>query len=148
MIKDRIIDILKTLTELTSSSKISWIEMDPKSSERDHRRKMTTKTEDGTKYEIEIKYVFDKSTENWNLDSDPSLWIRNINLPGGMWLVSTYQYPKELKELITIIKDNFCSDMSPTTKDVEDVFLQILKGISKEEWRESTINKILNNVSN
>ena len=97
--------------------------------------------EDGTKYEVEISFRLDNSG-SWNIEKDPSLWIRNLSLPNGCFYVYGGTY--NLKDLRDLIRNKYCSDMNPSAQDVEDALGEIAKGISIVELRDSKLNKILN----
>ena len=146
MINDKVNQIIETLLTITKNSTLVWIETDyenrknPNSKDRNHKRNMFSIGEDGTKYEFEISFRLDNSGK-WNLEKEPSLWIRNSTLPNGAFYVYGGAY--NLKELRDIIRSKYCSDMNPSAQDVEDALGEIAKGISVVEYRESKLNKIL-----
>jgi hypothetical protein len=143
MINDKVNQIIETLLTITKNSTLVWTETDPNSKDRKHKRNMFSIGEDGTKYEFEISFRLDNSGK-WNLEKEPSLWIRNSTLPNGAFYVYGGAY--NLKELRDIIRNKYCSDMNPSAQDVEDALGEIAKGISVVEYRESKLNKILNIV--
>ena len=142
MLKDKIIEITKTLTYLTDTGILKWTEDSPNSVSRGYKRKMLGKGEDGTEYEIEIKFTL--RNDNWELEDGPNLWLKNKTLPDGMLLISNYKSEDENNKLRDSILKNFCQDMNPSIQDVEDALDNIVKGISIVEFREGRLNKILN----
>jgi hypothetical protein len=87
---------------------------------------------------------FRLDSDEWKLESGPSLWLRNPNLPNGMLYVYGGKY--DLTNLRKLVMDRFCSDMNPSTKEVEDVLDSINKGISVSVYRNNKLNKVLNGV--
>jgi len=142
MLKDKIIEIVKNLTHATNTGIIEWVEESPNTSTRAFKRKMVTSGEDGTKYEMEIK--FQLRGEKWEIEEDPGLWVKNISLPDGLILISNYKSDNETIKLRDSIITNFCKDMNPTIEDVETVLGDIAKGINIAQFREGRLNKILN----
>jgi hypothetical protein len=142
MLKDKIINIVKTLTQLTSTGVLKWNEDSPLSKNRGYKRKMTAKGEDGSTYEIEIK--FSLKDDRWELDKSADLWLRNESLPDGMFYISDYKSDGEVKNLRDAVLEKYCQDMKPSIKDIEDTLDDIAKGISIVEFREGRLNKILN----
>ena len=49
--------IIDTLTEVTKSGELVWIEADPNSDKRKHQRDMLALGEDGTKYETKLDFI-------------------------------------------------------------------------------------------
>ena len=141
MIKDKVYQIIETLTTITKNGSLVWSEVDPKSKERKHKRNMFSLGEDGTRYEIEIVFKLDNSG-SWIIEKEPSLWVRNKSLPNGYFYIYGGTY--NLKELRDLIKDKYCTDMNPSAQDIEDTLGEIAKGISVVELRDSKLNKILN----
>ena len=88
MLKDRIIEIVETLDHLTKTGILKWVEDNPNQNTRSYRRKMVSSGEDGTVYEIEIK--FSLTGEVWKLD-DEGLWLRNVSLPNGIFFITDYK---------------------------------------------------------
>jgi hypothetical protein len=142
MLKDRIIEILNRLTDVTNSNTLNWIEDDPKSKSRLHKRKMISTGEDGTNYEMEIKFTL--KNDSWVLDEEPNLWVKNLSLPDGLFYITHFKSDGETIFLRNAILSKFCKDMSPTIEDVENTLSNIARGISISEFREGKINKILN----
>lgn len=142
MLKDKIIEIVRTLTHLTESGILKWREDSSTNHTREYKRKMLSEGEDGTKYEIEIKFLL--KNEDWKIEDDASLWIRNSNLPDTMMLINSFRSDGETIFLRDSILNNFCKDMNPTIEDVENTLSDIARGISLTEFREGRLNKILN----
>ena len=138
MIQDKILQIIENLEEMTTSSQLSWTSIIKNSQER----LLNTTGEDGTRYELEVR--FNLVDDEWKLESNPSLWLRNPNLPNGMHYVYGSKY--DLNNLRKVVMDRFCSDMSPSTKEVEDVLDSINKGISISVYRNNKLNKVLNGI--
>ena len=141
MIKDKVNQIIETLTTITKNGNLVWSESDPNSKDRKHKRSLVSLGEDGTKYEIEVIFKLDNSGK-WNIEKDPSLWVRNSSLPNGHFYVYGGTY--DLVELRDLVKNKYCSDMNPSSQDVEDALDSIAKGISLSEYRDNKLNKILN----
>lgn len=140
MIKDKVNKIIETLTNITKNGSLVWSESDPNSKDRKHKRSLISLGEDGTKYEIEVIFKLDNSGK-WNIEKDPSLWVRNNSLPNGHFYVYGGNY--NLVELRNLVKDKYCSDMNPSAQDIEDALESIANGISVSELRDSKLNKIL-----
>ncbi len=137
--KDKILDIIETLCKSTENGDLKWSDSDPASNKRAYHRYMVAEGEDGTKFEMEVKYSL--INEQWLLESEPSLWIKNTALPGGLYFVHGLKY--NLGGLRDLIKENYCSDMNPSIKDVENIMDSIRKNISVSTLRENKINKFL-----
>lgn len=142
MLKDRIIEIVNTLIYLTDCNILTWQEENSNSLSRNYKRKMLAQGEDGTAYELEIKFTL--KIDSWDLEDDASLWIKNNNLPDNMMLVTSFRSDKQTLKLRDSILKNFCQDMKPSIEQVEDTLSEIAKGISITEFREGRLNKILN----
>lgn len=142
MLKDKIIEIVRTLAHLTEAGVLKWNEDTSTNRTREYKRKMLSEGEDGTKYEIEIKFLL--KNEDWKIEDDASLWIRNSNLPDTMMLINSFRSDGETIFLRDSILNNFCKDMNPTIEDVENTLSDIARGISLTEFREGRLNKILN----
>ena len=140
--KVKSIEIATTVTYLTDTGILKWTEDNSNSVSRGYKRKMLSKGEDGTEYEIEIKFTL--KNDNWELEDGPNLWLKNKTLPDGMILISNYKSEGENNKLRDSILKNFCQDMNPSIQDVEDALDNIVKGISIVEFREGRLNKILN----
>lgn len=140
MLKDRIIEIVDTLINLTESGLLVWTEDEPNSKTRYFRRKMIALGDDGTSYEIEIKFTLNH--EKWNLEEE-GLWVRNTSLPNGIFYITNHRTDDMVSKLIDIILKKYCVDMNPSIEDVEDVLGDIVKGINISSFRDSKLNKIL-----
>jgi|LakMenEpi03Aug12_release.lakeMendotaPanAssembly.Ray.scaffolds.fasta_scaffold97633_2 hypothetical protein len=134
--------IIDTLTEVTKSGELVWIEADPNSDKRKHQRDMLALGEDGTKYETQVRFHIVSSV--FVLESTPSLWIKNKDLPGGSYYIyGSNDINANLVSLRDAIKERYCSDMNPMIQDLEDQLEQICKGISISTYRDNKINKII-----
>lgn len=142
MLKDKIKEIVRTLTEVTNSGTLKWNDEDPNSKSRAYRRKMISIGEDGTKYEMEIKFML--KSDKWEIEDDPNLWVKNPSLPDGIFYITHFRCDGETSLLRNAILNNFCKDMNPTIEDVENTLSDIARGISITEFREGKLNKILN----
>lgn len=141
MVKDKIKNIIEMLILSTNGENLEWIESGDKD-KRDFHRKFYTTGEDGTTYELEVKFNMNSNDGTWQIESSPSLWIRSDKLPNGSFYV--YGGNHDLKDLRNLIRNKYCQDMSPSEKTVEDALDSIYHGISLVEVRESKLNKILN----
>lgn len=135
--------IIDTLTEVTKSGELVWIENDPASDKRKHQRDMYALGEDGTKYETQVRFHIVSSA--FVLESTPSLWLKNKDLPGGTYYIygGSVDISSNLVSLRDAIKERYCSDMNPMIQDLEDQLEQICKGISISTYRDNKINKII-----
>jgi len=140
MLKDKINSLIETLVSTTNSGNLLWEEDLSSSYDRRYKRKMMSVGEDSSRYELEVEYKL--VNENFFLDKEPSLWIKNPKLPNGMFYV--YGGRHDLKNLRDIIMNKFLSDFKPTLGDLEDTLEEITKGINISEFRDSKIGKILN----
>lgn len=142
MLKEKNTFIVDLLSQSTKNKNLMWNEILGDDRRRGYIRNMSATGEDGTKYEIEIKYTL--VSDNFILDSNPCLFLRNNNLPNGIYMISMFNTdPVALVSLRSLIKEMFCSDMNPTVQIIEDELDKICKGISTEEYRENKINKII-----
>ena len=142
MLKEKNTFIVDLLGQSTKNKNLMWNEILGDDSRRGYIRNMSATGEDGTKYEIEIKYTL--VGDNFILDSNPFLFLRNNNLPNGIYMISMFNADLvALVSLRSLIKEMFCSDMNPTVQIIEDELDKICKGISTEEYRENKINKII-----
>lgn len=144
MVKDKLKEIIHLLQESTKSGNLVWNECG-KADKRDFHREFNAVGEDGTKYETEVKFSM-SSNGTWQLETSPSLWIRSEKLPNGTFYVYGAEdvTKQDLIDLRDIIKTKYCSDMNPSEKVVEDALDLISRGISRQEFRETKLNKILN----
>ncbi len=140
MINDKVKSIIEMLITSTKSGGLQWSEKG-NPDKRDFQREFTALGEDGTKYEVEVKFTMN-SNGTWQLESSPSLWIKSEKLPNGSFYVYGGEY--DLKGLRQILINKYCQDMKPSEKVVEDALDSISKGINISEYRDSKLNKILN----
>jgi hypothetical protein len=141
MINDKVKNIVDMLIKSTESGNLQWIECGDKS-KRDFQREFYCIGEDGTRYETDVKYTMNSNNGTWQIESNPSLWIKSNKLPNGSFYVYGGTY--DLKGLREVLKKKYCSDLSPSEKVVEDALDSISQGISIAEMRDSKLNKILN----
>lgn len=143
MINDKVKMIIENLTLSTKNGELDWTD---KSSpdKRNYHREYSAVAEDGTKYEAEVKYTLSNGGV-WQLESSPSIWIRNEKLPNGSYYI--YGGNSDVKDIIfefrKVIIDKYCQDMKPSEKIVEDALENIAKGISLSTYRDNKLNKIL-----
>jgi len=140
MVEDKLNSIMDTLCDATISGVLVWKEKNISSKDRTHKRTLNSIGEDSTEYEMEVKYTL--SGNNWIIEKSPSIWIRNKTLPGGMMYVTTHNC-KNVTKIRNLVKDKYCSDMSPRIEDVEDILSDIEKGINLSTYRDNKLNKIL-----
>lgn len=144
MIKEKNILIIELLIQSTESGNLIWAESNPNDSRRNYFRVMSATGEDGTKYEVEIKYLL--VDDGFILEPHPLLWVRNSNLPNGLYMISNSNSDEKLiSSLRKIINEMYCQDFNPTTKTIEDSLDLISKGISVSEYRENKLKKIFKN---
>lgn len=141
MLKDKIVDLVSKLNNLTKEGKIKWIEINPTSVDRYHKREMAFLAEDGTKYQIEIKFIL--RSDQWVLD-EPGLLIFSKNLPDGIFYINNYRSDNWVNILRNTIYDNFCQDMNPVISDLENIFVDMTSGINKSLHRDELLKNILN----
>ena len=75
MISDRLDSIMDTLCTVTNYGTLLWNETTKSSNDRSYKRTLISIGEDNTEYEIEVKYSL--TSNKWELDKSPSIWIRN-----------------------------------------------------------------------
>jgi len=143
MINDKVKMIIENLTLSTKNGELDWIDKGPVD-KRNYHREYSAVAEDGTKYETEVKYTLSNSGV-WQLESAPSIWVRNEKLPNGLYYI--YGGNNDVKDIIVefrkLIMDKYCKDMKPSEKIVEDALENIAKGISLSTYRDTKLNKIL-----
>jgi hypothetical protein len=142
MMSDKIIKIVDNLYQLTDKGVLTWSENEPTSKKRYFERTYVTSGEDETTYKIDIK--FSLFSEKWKLESSPSLWIMNSNLPNGMYYVLENDNKYGLENLRSLIMSLYCKDMNPSTKDIEDIFDEICNNINISAIRDNKINYLIN----
>jgi hypothetical protein len=143
MINDKVKMIIENLTLSTKNGELDWLDKGSPD-KRNYHREYYAIAEDGTRYEIEVKYRLTNSGV-WQLESDPSIWVRNEKLPNGAYYI--YGGNTEVKDIIAefqkVIMDKYCKDMKPSEKIVEDALESIAKGISLSTYRDNKLDKIL-----
>lgn len=142
MMSNKIVKIVDSLCQLTGKGVLTWTEQEPTSKKRYFERTYTTSGEDNTIYKIDIKFTL--SSEKWKLDSSPSLWIMNSNLPNGMYYVLDNGNKYGLTNLRDLIMGLYCKDMNPSIKDIEDVFDDMYNNINVSAIRDSKIRSLIN----
>jgi hypothetical protein len=142
MINDKVKMIIENLTLSTKNEELDWIDKGSPDKINYHREYYAI-AEDGTKYETEVKYTLSNGV--WQLESAPSIWIRNEKLPNGVYYI--YGGNTDVRDMIVefrkLIMDKYCQDMKPSEKIVEDALEGIAKGISLSTHRDNKLNKIL-----
>lgn len=138
--KEKIVEIINTLIVSTKSGNIKWDDVSD-INKRSYERNMKATGEDGTIFEIVIRYSL--ISGNWVKESKPSIWITNKDLPGGKYFVYDY---KECIVLRDLIQDMYCSDMNPKIDEVESIFDNINKGISLSTYRDNKLSNLLGNL--
>lgn len=140
MITDKITDIIEMLIRTTKSGDLIWTQVSK--NDYDSERRFKSKSEDeSTEFELNIKFTFNNEGGSWMIEKEPSIWIRNQSLPGGSYLASGFHY-KNIKDLRDIVRSKFCPEMSPSTEVFESRLDDILKGISKSNYRDGLLGKI------
>lgn len=132
--------MVDSLSDLTENGTITWTESDPNSKKRYFERNYYTTGDDSTQYSIDIKWTL--SNEKWSLESTPSMWIKNNNLPNGMYFLYGNKY--DVKRLRDVIIKNYCSDMNPSIEDIELLFEEMYNNINLSGIRDNKIIDILN----
>jgi hypothetical protein len=144
MINDKIKMIIENLTLSTKNGELDWTDKGSPD-KRNYHREYYAIAEDGTRYETEVKYTLGNSGV-WQLESAPSIWLRNEKLPNGAYYI--YGGNTDVKDIIAefrkVIMNKYCKDMKPSEKIVEDALENIAKGISLSTYRDNKLNKILN----
>jgi hypothetical protein len=143
MINDKIKMIIENLTLSTKNGELDWLDKGSPD-KRNYHREYYAIAEDGTRYETEVKYTLGNSGV-WQLESAPSIWLRNEKLPNGAYYI--YGGNADVRDIIAefrkVIMDKYCKDMKPSEKIVEDALENIAKGISLSTYRDNKLNKIL-----
>lgn len=146
MLQEKNSYIVELLIQSTINGNLVWSEISTNDNRRSYYRNMHSIGEDGTKYELEVKYNL--IGDNFKLEQTPSLWVRNTNLPNGMYLIGTNNTKEGLLlSLRNLVKDMFCQDLNPTSQLIEDTLDIIAKGISTTEYRENKLNKIIDDAN-
>ena len=142
MINDKVKMIIENLTLSTKNGELDWIDKGSPD-KRNYHREYFVVVEDGTKYETEVKYTLSNGV--WQLESVPSIFVRNEKLPNGFYYI--YGGNADVRDIIVefrkVIMDKYCQDMKPSEKVVEDALEGIAKGISLSTYRDNKLNKIL-----
>lgn len=139
--KEKIIGIIDTLIKSTESGNLVWVDVSMYPERRSYQRDMKAVGEDGTIFEITVKYSL--SNDKWVKEPCPSFWIKNKDLPGGSYYAYGYSDTTKLRDLILKM---YCSDMNPKIEDVESILDKVYKGISLSTYRDNKIGDILGDV--
>lgn len=142
--KAKINEIIQTLIKTTSCGQLVWNETDKTSASRGYKRSMYAEGEDKTRFELTIEYKL--SLDKWEIEPQPSFFIKNKDLPGGMYFVYGGLYT-DITTLRDSIRDRYCMDMNPCISDVVNKLDDIVKGISISALRDGKINSILDEES-
>lgn len=143
--KDNINSIIKSLYSATLSKDLNWTEKHVLDKQkRSYERSFKSISSNGTEYEIDVKFSLNNDKTKWDIESNPSLTIRNKSLPGGYLFVCDYTKQYDIVSLRDIIFDMYCSDMNPTIDIIVDILESINKEISLSNYRDSKINKLIN----
>jgi hypothetical protein len=135
MIKEKVQAIIDQVCQLTTSGDLEWTI----TTSTKWTKMLKAVAEDGTKYEIEIKW----SLINDKFEMEKSyLFIRNESLPGGLYCCNHVIF--DTITLRDLLVDKYCQDLSPSAEDLCDAFDKICIGMNKAVWRDSQINNIIN----
>lgn len=135
MIKEKIEEVIENLIINTELGTLIWEEGDTK--DRRYERNLLSYGEDGTQFEIEIKYGL--VNDKWKFDDSKYIWVRNKKLPKGHY----YGRADSVAKLKEILLKKYCQDLNPSESDVADILGEISKGISLSTYRDNKLNKIL-----
>lgn len=137
--------IINTLTDATNNGDLKWLETDSSSVKRDYQRHMYSFGEDGTKYEIEVRFIIVNS--KFILESNPSIWVKNKDLPGGSYYIyGSSDLIEDIVSLRNAVIKKYCKDMDPKTEDIESKLEEICKGISISTYRDNKLKSILKRI--
>ena len=136
--KEQLNEIVETLISATKNGNISWCEKEPNSKTRGYKRRMIANGSDNSSFEINIEYTL--TDDKWRLE-DNSMWVVNPILPDGRHMISTYTN-KNITILRDLIIEEFCKDLNPSIKVVEDILSDICKGISVSTLRDNKLNQL------
>ena len=148
MMEDKINSIINRLYNLTITDEIVWKTASIDKEYQSYKTLHTKSEDELTDFEVDIRYSFDTyaspPTYSWILNSHCSFWVRNKDLANGSMYISSTTYPI-LLSLRDLLKDKYCLDLIPSSRQIEDKLDDICKGISKSANREDKIGKILEN---
>lgn len=134
MIKQKVQALIDQVCQLTLSGELNWTV----TTSTKWSKMMKTTAEDGTKYEMDLKWVLEK--EELVLEK-PFLFIRSENLPGGLYCCNHTVY--DTLKLRDILSQIHGVSTNLTTDDVCDAFDKMRVGMNKVAWREGQIGEIL-----
>jgi hypothetical protein len=136
---DKINGIIDILIDSTISGHLLWSEVG-NGSNRSFSRVYSSVGEDGTIYDMEIKYSFVNG--EWRLPV-AGLMITSDKLPGGSYYVYGNRHDSYLLRLRNLLVDTYCGDMDISDNIIEDAFDSISRGISISTYRDNSLNKLL-----
>lgn len=143
--KDNINSIIKSLCSATLSKDLNWDEKNISSNQkRAYERSFKSVSSNGTEYEIDVRFNLNSDKTKWDIESNPSITIRNSSLPGGYLYVCDYSKQYDIVTLRDIIYDIYCIDMNPTIDVIVDILDSINREISLANYRDLKINKLIN----
>ena len=136
--KEQLNEIVETLISATKNGSISWNEKEPNSKTRGYKRRMVANGSDNSSFEINIEYTL--TDDKWRLEEN-SMWVVNPILPDGRHMISTYAN-KNITILRDLIIEEFCKDLNPSIKVVEDILTDICKNISISTLRDNKLKDL------
>ena len=136
--KEQLNEIVETLISATKNGSISWNEKEPNSKTRGYKRRMFANGSDNSSFEINIEYTL--TDDKWRLEEN-SMWVVNPILPDGRHMISTYAN-KNITILRDLIIKEFCKDLNPSIKVVEDILTDICKNISISTLRDNKLKDL------
>lgn len=139
MKSEKIERIVNSLIETTKSGETIWEEKKSIISKNNRKFERIMSVSLGvTRFSMTIKYVLvDNSIE---LESSPSLFLANTELPGGSICISN----DSIILLRQIIMGIFCQDMNPNSDDLDDILDSINRSISINKYRDDKLGGLLN----
>lgn len=140
MLKEKNNQIARHLMDATKTGNLHWQENPGDNNKRKYQRIYSATGQDGTKYEIEVKFTL--TGDVFKIETTPSLWIRNKDLPNGIYYVSNLNCDM-LPQLRDLIREMFCPDLDPTADVLIEKLDEICKGISLEIYRDNKLKDIL-----
>ncbi len=139
MINSTISKMIESLADLTINGTLVWKESNPTSKKRYFERTYVMIGDDSTEYSVDIKYSI--VNDIWTLEKEPSMWIKNVNLPNGMYYIYGNKY--DVVKLRDVVLDTYCHDMNPSIQDIEVLFEEMYNNINLSGIRDSKLHNIL-----
>ena len=134
MIKEKVQALIDQVFQLTESGDLIW----STTSSSKWSRMLKSTGEDGTKYELEVKWIL--SNEKFTLDNS-YLFVRNDNLPNGLYCCN--YMVNDIKPLRDLLLERYCQDLNPTAEEICDTFDKMRIGMNKELWRDTQIKNVI-----